>query len=279
VLWITSAVVGELEECQRQESTLIARRMSAIAALLWHRTGEAEHAPCDDPGYALITGFARTCAEVSAAMNMSLMAASQMVGHAEALDTRLPKVARLLAQGRIDWRILRLLSEPEVSDAAALRYQPTAALERWIRCRDLSCCFPGCDRPAWGADIDHTIAFNHTRPSASGLTVPGNNKCYCRQHHRLSAYWVAAWKCLSGSGSCGRHSARWPPGPVLIVFSPVSLVLDGSLLVKRQPPNVAPPRVQAGDEGYIRGLISALGRRAVGDDANIGDGHEHVDVT
>jgi RND superfamily putative drug exporter len=66
---------------------------------------------------------------------------------------------------------------------------------------------------------------------------------------------------------------------LLIAFSPVSSVLDGSLLVKRQPPDVTPPRVQAGDEGNIRGLISALGRRAVGDDANIGDGHEHMDVT
>jgi hypothetical protein len=34
---------------------------------------------------------------------------------------------------------LRLLTEPAVSPAEALRYQPTAALERWIRMRDLTC--------------------------------------------------------------------------------------------------------------------------------------------
>jgi hypothetical protein len=90
------ALLGEIEDCQREESILVSRRMAAIAALLWHRTGEAEDAPSADPGYALITGFTRTCAEVSAAMNMSPMAASKMVGQAEALDTRLPEVAMLL---------------------------------------------------------------------------------------------------------------------------------------------------------------------------------------
>jgi len=42
-------------------------------------------------------------------MNMSPMAASQIVGHAEALDTRLPRVARLLAEGRTDWRTVQLI--------------------------------------------------------------------------------------------------------------------------------------------------------------------------
>ena len=389
-------LVGEIEDCQRRESTLIARRMSAIAALLWHRTGEAEDAPSADPGYALITGFARTSAEVSAAMNMSPMAGSQLVGHAEVLDTRLPKVAGLLAEGKTDWRTvqliitrtelvdgalmaqldqsmaqriinwqcwsrrriinavdaavrvldpqaakerrvtadnarhvsvvalpngmaqirgalpapaasivdtrltematsvcahdtrtldqrradalvalgegrtltcdceradcptrvtdepaapprfvinviasqetvagsgdqpgylqgygvidaeqvrqlaehatLRLLSEPTVDDAAALRYQPSAALERWIRCRDLMCRFPGCDRPAWFADIDHTRPFNHARPSAGGLTVPGNNKCYCREHHRLKTF-------LDGPG--GWQDQQLPDGTIV----------------------------------------------------------------
>jgi len=373
-------LIGEIEDCGRKESMIIGQRLSAVAALLWLRTGEAEDAQSADPGYALITGFARTCAEVSAAMNMSPMASSKMVANAETLDTRLPKVGQLLAEGKTDWRTvaliitrtdvvdggliaqldqsiaqrirnwqcwsrrriinavdaavraldpqaakerrvtadnarnvtivakpngmaqvrgalaapaaavvdkrltemassvcrhdtrtitqrradallalsegrelacncgradcparvseqsaspsaarfvinviasqetvtgcsdqpgylqgygvidaeqvrqlaehatLRLLTEPTITDAEALRYQPSAALERWIRCRDLTCCFPGCDRPAWTADIDHTIAFNHTRPSAGGLTVPGNTKCYCRQHHRLKTF-------------------------------------------------------------------------------------------
>jgi hypothetical protein len=392
-------LVGEIEDCWRGESQLIARRMAATADLLWHRTGEAEDASSDDPGYALITGFARTSAEVSAAMNMSPTAASQIVGQAEALDTRLPQVAALLADGTVDWptvklivtrtelvdgalmpqldqsmaerivkwqcwsrrrvinavdaavraidpkaakerrvtadnarhvtvtaepngmarlhgalpapaasivdkrlselaasvcshdtrtiaqrradallalsesralncncdqadcpvraieaapepsrprfvinviatqetvegcseqpgylqgygvidaeqvrqlaesAILRLLAEPEVTDAEALRYQPSAALERWIRCRDLTCAFPGCDRPAWTADIDHTVAFNHPRPSAGGLTIPGNNKCYCRQHHRNKTF---------HGGPSGWQDEQLPDGTIVL---------------------------------------------------------------
>jgi Domain of unknown function (DUF222) len=80
------------------------------------------------------------------------------------------------------------LAEPQTSAAAALRYQPSAALERAIRCRDLTCRFPGCSRPATQCDIDHTIPFNHENPAAGGLTVACNLKCLCRQHHRLKTF-------------------------------------------------------------------------------------------
>ena len=357
----------------------MAHRLGAIAALLWLRISQAEEAD-PDPGYTMITGFARTTAEVSAAMNMSPMGANHLVAQAESLDTRLPKVAALLAAGTTDWRTVQVivartelvshsliarldqsladrigrwqcwsrrriinavdaavrtidpdaakerrvradddrhisvtplpdgmaqvrgslpatagavfdkrLSEmatsvcgkdsrtiaqrradaltalcagralacdcgqpdcptrgsdtevppsgvrtvinviasedtvngnseqpgylegygvidaeqvrqlaktstrlpvecPAVSPAEAVRYQPSAALQRWIRCRDLTCRFPGCDRPACSADIDHTIPFNHTNPAAGGLTVPWDLACYCREHHRLKTF-------------------------------------------------------------------------------------------
>ena len=81
-----------------------------------------------------------------------------------------------------------LVADPLTSPADALRYQPSAALERAIRCRDLTCRFPGCSRPAIVCDIDHTIPFNHQNPAAGGLTVAGNLKCLCRQHHRLKTF-------------------------------------------------------------------------------------------
>jgi Domain of unknown function (DUF222) len=80
------------------------------------------------------------------------------------------------------------LADPQTNAAAAVRYQPSAALERAIRCRDLTCRFPGCGRPATHCDIDHTIPFNHEHPSAGGLTVASNLKCLCRQHHRLKTF-------------------------------------------------------------------------------------------
>lgn len=83
---------------------------------------------------------------------------------------------------------MRVLQAPEVPIDDALRYRPSAALARWIRCRDITCRFPGCDRPAENCDIDHTVPFDHRHPENGGLTVPWNLKCLCRQHHRLKTF-------------------------------------------------------------------------------------------
>lgn len=375
-----SALLAVVEQSHRDESMLVARRLSAIAELLARRIGEAQEDD-PDPGYSMISGFARTTAEVSAALNHSPMGASHLVGCAETLDARLPKVAALLASGETDWRTvqviitrtefvrhdliaqldgsladrisrwqcwsrrriinavdaavraidpdaarerrvnsdtdrhititnrpdgmaqlrgtlsvtaaaafdarlselakavcandprtivrrradenrtaltegraltcqcshpdcpnrngaesvpsggartvinviashdtltgdsdqpgylagygvidadqvrelaesatLRMVDCPTVSPEAALRYQPTTALARWIRCRDLTCRFPGCDRRAEHCDLDHTVAFNHADPHTGGMTVPGNLKCLCRFHHLLKTF-------------------------------------------------------------------------------------------
>jgi hypothetical protein len=87
--------VATLMRCAWEAVTTIINRGRSRTAghptTAGHRTAEAEGAPSADPGHALITGFARTSAEVSAAMNLSPKAASQLVGHAEALDTGCPR--------------------------------------------------------------------------------------------------------------------------------------------------------------------------------------------
>ncbi|MUL84138.1 MULTISPECIES: HNH endonuclease signature motif containing protein [unclassified Mycolicibacterium] len=83
---------------------------------------------------------------------------------------------------------MRLVTEPDVDAGAALRYQPTVTLQRWVRCRDLTCRFPGCEHPAQSCDIDHTVPFDHADPARGGLTVPANLKCLCRFHHRLKTF-------------------------------------------------------------------------------------------
>jgi Domain of unknown function (DUF222) len=62
------------------------------------------------------------------------------------------------------------------------RYRPSTALQEFIRVRDMTCRFPGCDRPAQYADIDHT------EPWPNGLTHPSNLKCYCRKHHLVKTF-------------------------------------------------------------------------------------------
>ena len=63
-------------------------------------------------------------------------------------------------------------------------YRPSTALQRFIRNRDLTCCFPGCHHPAEYCDLDHTLAY-----ATSRLTHPGNLKGLCRKHHLLKTFW------------------------------------------------------------------------------------------
>ncbi|OBK14138.1 HNH endonuclease signature motif containing protein [Mycobacterium asiaticum] len=372
-------LVATIEATHRTESVLVAQRMAAVAALLRQRRAAAELVE-DQPGYSEIDGFDQTKAEVAAAMNLSPLAASYLVLDAEALDTRLPQLAALLAEGRVDWRTVRLIIsrtalvvddelvakldgalaarignwrswsrqrivnevdaavkgidpdaarerregaeddrhvridamdngmaeisgtvtataatafdrvlsqlarqvcvsdprtmdqrradalgalaqgrvlpcrcgedgcpaasvgtdqapggarvvinvvaaeqtvlgdsaqhgylmgygvvdaeqvrqlvasaavhvvDPYTSPIRALDYQPSAALVRAVQCRDLTCRFPGCSRPAVRCDLDHTIPFNHQDPDAGGKTVFENLKCLCRQHHLLKTF-------------------------------------------------------------------------------------------
>ncbi|WP_231965653.1 HNH endonuclease signature motif containing protein, partial [Mycobacterium sp. E802] len=66
-------------------------------------------------------------------------------------------------------------------------YRPSVALREFIFWRDLTCRFPGCDRPAQYCDVDHTV------PYPAGPTHPSNTKMYCRTHHLVKTFcpgWV-----------------------------------------------------------------------------------------
>jgi hypothetical protein len=66
------------------------------------------------------------------------------------------------------------------------RYVPSRKLADFVRCRDLTCRFPGCDEPAYRCDLDHTI------PYPVGPTCASNLACLCRKHHLLKTFcgWV-----------------------------------------------------------------------------------------
>lgn len=51
-------------------------------------------------------------------------------------------------------------------------YTPSARLADFIRCRDLTCRAPGCDRPAVDCDVDHTIPY-----AQGGPTHPSKHIC------------------------------------------------------------------------------------------------------
>ena len=61
-------------------------------------------------------------------------------------------------------------------------YRPSAACKEFVQWRDLTCRWPGCDKPALRSDIDHTV------PWPAGSTHASNNKCYCRIHHLIKTF-------------------------------------------------------------------------------------------
>ncbi|WNG86491.1 DUF222 domain-containing protein [Mycobacterium sp. ITM-2016-00317] len=105
---------------------------------------------------------------------------------------------RLLAQMCEGARI-RPLIHPGMSGPEP-RYTPSRALAEFIRCRDLTCRFPGCDAPATLADIDHTV------PYPLGPTHASNLKALCRFHHLLKTFWT---------GATGWRDRQYPDGTVV----------------------------------------------------------------
>ena len=63
------------------------------------------------------------------------------------------------------------------------RYFPSAKLADFVRSRDLTCRAPGCDRPAFECDLDHTRAYRD-----GGWTHASNLKALCRKHHLLKTF-------------------------------------------------------------------------------------------
>jgi hypothetical protein len=73
-------------------------------------------------------------------------------------------------------------SESAAPEGAEPGYRPSVALSEFIRWRDLTCRFPGCDAPIARCDIDHTV------PYPAGPTHPSNTKLYCRAHHLVKTF-------------------------------------------------------------------------------------------
>jgi Domain of unknown function (DUF222) len=80
-------------------------------------------------------------------------------------------------------------------------YRPSAVTREFVRWRDLTCRWPGCDRPVERCDIDHTV------PWPGGPTHPSNNKPYCRTHHLIKTFY---------GGPGGWREQQMPDGTVIL---------------------------------------------------------------
>ncbi|MBD3943799.1 DUF222 domain-containing protein [Microbacterium sp. NEAU-LLC] len=96
-----------------------------------------------------------------------------------------PDTARTLAGGAAGWE--RVMTSPVTGAVLAVdRYRTGPGLQRFLAARDEHCRFPGCRRPVWRCDIDHTIGA-----ACGGPTRHDNLAHLCRRHHVLKT--VDAW--------------------------------------------------------------------------------------
>lgn len=134
--------------------------------------------------------------------------------------------ARRLAGAAVGWE--RVMTSPLTGGVLAVdRYRPSSDLKRFLRARDEHCRFPGCRRPVWRCDIDHT-----QDAARGGATSHSNTAHLCRRHHTLkhesawSVEQVSPGELVWTSPSGRRHTDR--PEPT------IRFVLDDQLLARRR---------------------------------------------
>jgi hypothetical protein len=88
-----------------------------------------------------------------------------------------------------------------IDPSAESGYHPSRKLADFVRCRDLTCRWPGCNVPIGRCDIDHTVPWPY------GATHPSNTKLYCRIHHLIKTF-----HCRPGGWTDKQH----PDGTITI---------------------------------------------------------------
>ncbi|WP_199183361.1 HNH endonuclease signature motif containing protein, partial [Cryobacterium sp. Y82] len=107
----------------------------------------------------------------------------------------------------------RILTHPHtgiVLDVSAEPFRVPASLKKYLRLRDGTCRFPGCNRSAGHSDLDHT-----RDKQFGGPTTATNLHHLCPAHHNLKHY--SAWTVtvdldgpLNWTSPAGKHYATDP---------------------------------------------------------------------
>jgi len=92
-----------------------------------------------------------------------------------------PDTARQLAAKAPS--LTRLLTHPVTGVVLSVgreKYKVPKALRTYLRVRDETCRFPGCNRAASGCEVDHIVAWAH-----QGETNWDNLQHLCTKHHKM----------------------------------------------------------------------------------------------
>ena len=122
-----------------------------------------------------------------------------------------PETARRLAGTATSF--LRILTHPHtgiVLDVSAEPFRVPASLKKYLRLRDGTCRFPGCNRSAGHSDLDHTVDKQFVGP-----TTATNLHFLSAAHHNLKHY--SDWKAVADpdgtlhwTSPAGKHYATDP---------------------------------------------------------------------
>lgn len=165
--------------CERDPRTREQRRADALGALaagadrLGCRCGRSDCAAGKRPASSPVV--IHVIAEQAALDGRGSTAAAQ-IGAQGLIPPEL--LAELAASAKLAPLIHPVDAPPEPG------YVPSKALADFVGCRDLTCRWPGCDRPAIDCDLDHTIPY-----ADGGPTHASNLKFYCRTHHLAKTFW------------------------------------------------------------------------------------------
>ena len=130
-------------------------------------------------------------------------------------------------------------------EQAKQQYRPSIALQRFIRCRDMTCRFPGCDAPAEHCDIDHAIAY------PVGPTHPSNLRCLCRKHHLLRTFWTGVDGWADRQSPDGTIVWTAPTGRTYITHPGSRLFLPAWNVTTAQRPPPCPGKPTSENRGLM----------------------------
>ncbi|TFD50137.1 HNH endonuclease [Cryobacterium sp. Hh11] len=142
---------------------------------------------------------------------LTLMGQSEEPGELEGYGPIDPETARRLAGTATSF--LRVLTHPHtgiVLDVSSTPFRVPAALKKYLRLRDGTCRFPGCNRSAGHSDLDHTIDKQF-----GGPTTATNLHFLSPAHHNLKHF--SDWKAIADpdgtvhwTSPAGKHYATDP---------------------------------------------------------------------
>ncbi|TFB73230.1 HNH endonuclease [Cryobacterium glaciale] len=168
---------------------------------------------------------------------LTLMGKSEEPADLEGYGPIDPETARRLAGTATSF--LRVLTHPHtgiVLDVSAEPFRVPASLKKYLRLRDGTCRFPGCNRSAGHSDLDHTIDKQF-----GGPTTATNLHFLSPAHHNLKHF--SDWKAVADpdgtlhwTSPAGKHYAT---DPATRISPPRQHTEPAS---PAPPPAAAPPR-------------------------------------